>query len=133
MSVKLFDMCKGKGFYKKVHDGRFITLDKESLIADLCDSNLCGDAVLEHDIDCAEKTYYKYVKASCKGVVVGFIDLIVTGYLDVNYQDAVDVGLGVLPEKVYVSKRPKDVVKCAIVYYANNRKHYVPVEDLEVL
>lgn len=130
--VQLFDFCNCKGFYKKAHDGIWINLNKDELTADLCDSNLCGDAILEHDIDRAEKTYYEYVKGNFKGVVVGFVDLVVKGYLDVIYQDVCDVGIGVIPEKFYVCKKPKDIVKCAIVYYANNKKHFVPLEDCEV-
>lgn len=127
----LFKKVSCTGFLKKILDGRFITLDKDSLTADLCDSSLTGDAVLEHDIDRAEKTYYEYVNKKCKGIVVGFIDIVVKGYLDVIYEDAVDVGLGVIPEKFYVCKEPKDVERCAIVYYANNRKHLVPISMIE--
>ena len=46
------------------------------------------------------------------------------------YEDECDVGVGVITEKFYVAKRPKETVKCAIVYYANNMKHYVPIEDI---
>ena len=52
------------------------------------------------------------------------------GYLDVIYQDECDVGVGTIPEKYYISKRPKEVIKCAIVYYANNLKHFVPLDDI---
>lgn len=132
--VKVFDMCKCTGFYKKVNDGRFIQLNEDDCTGDLCDINICDDhglVPIEKDIETAEKTYYQYVKANInKGVIVGFIDLVVKGWLDVNYEDALDVGLGVMPEKFYVSKRPKEVVKCAIVYYANNKKHYVPLHDI---
>lgn len=41
--------------------------------------------------------------------------------------------IGAIPEAFYVSKRAKETVKCAVVYYANNLKHYVPLEDLEVM
>lgn len=127
----LFKKVSCTGFLKKAWDGRFITLDKDSLTANLCDSSLTGDAVIEHDIDRAEKTYYEYVNKKCKGIVVGFIDIVVKGYLDVIYQDAVDVGVGVIPEKFYVCKEPKDIERCAIVYYANNKKHLVPIRMIE--
>ena len=64
-------------------------------------------------------------------MIVGFTDLIVTGYLDVIYNDAIDVGVGILPEQFFVQKNKNHVEKCAIVYYANNKKHYVPLEDIE--
>ena len=63
--------------------------------------------------------------------VISLNHSLVKGYLDVIYQDAVDVGVGTIPEKFYVDKRPKEVVKCAIVYYANNMKHFVAITDIE--
>lgn len=132
MGIKLFDMCKAKGFYKKISDGKFLILNEEKLTAEAHTSMFdfeeieCGEEI--------EKTYYEYVKKPIsKCVVVGFIDLIVSGWIGCDWQDSVDTGVGVIPEKFYATKRPKETVKCAIVYYANNKKHYVPVEDLEVL
>lgn len=129
MEVKLFDKCKCKGFYKKAHDGLFIYLDREDLRADLMNSNIQGELV-EEDIECAEKRYYEHKNGNFSGVIVGFVDLVVVGYLDVIYDCGVDVGFGAMPYKYYISKRPKEVVKCAIVYYANNLKHFVPLEDI---
>lgn len=126
---KLFDKCKCKGFYKKVHDGIYIQLDSKNLTADLMNSNIQGE-LAEEDIDCAEKRYYEHKDSNFSGVIVGFVDLVVVGYLDVIYQDECDVGVGIIPEKYYISKRPKEVVKCAIVYYANNLKHFVPIDDI---
>lgn len=133
MEVKLFDRCKCKGFYKKAHDGLFIYLDRKNLRADLMNVNLAcadDDGVVEKDIDRAEKRYYEHKCGNFSGVVVGFVDLVVVGYLDVIYQDECDVGVGIIPEKYYISKRPKEVAKCAIVYYANNLKHFVPIDDI---
>lgn len=132
--MNLFDKVKCKGFYKKVKDGIWVHLDKTTLTAYAMNSNLIdidNDGTMEADIDCVEKTYYEHVKGNFSGVIVGFKDLVIKGYLDVNYQDAVDVGVGTIPEKFYVDKRPKQVVKCAIVYYANNMKHFVPITDIE--
>lgn len=129
MEVKLFDKCKCKGFYKKVHDGIYIQLDSKNLTADLMNSNVQGELV-EEDIDCAEKRYYEHKDGNFSGVIVGFVGLVVVGYLDVIYDCGVDVGFGTMPDKYYISKRPKEVVKCAIVYYANNLKHYVPIDDI---
>ena len=136
MKIKMFDMCRFNGFYKKVHDGRFISLDKKTLTADLIDTNLAdgeSEGVVEKDCDRAEKKYFEYVKANGKGVVVGFIDLIVVGYLDVIYNDECDTGMGIIPESFYVTKSAKETVKCAIVYYSNNKKHYVPLCDIDKL
>lgn len=136
MEIKMFDMCKFNGFYKKVHDGRFIHLDKSTLTANLIDTNLAdgeSDGVVEKDCDRAEKKYFEYVKANGKGVIVGFIDLVVVGYLDVIYNDECDTGMGIIPESFYVTKSAKEIVKCAIVYYSNNKKHYVPLSNIEKL
>lgn len=129
--MNLFDKIRCKGFYKPVHDGVWIELDNDSLKANKCNSSLTGDAVEEYNVDCVEKTYYEHVQSNFSGVIVGFKNLVIKGYLDVNYEDECDVGVDVIPEKFYVSKRPKETVKCAIVYYANNMKHYVPIEDIE--
>lgn len=126
MKAKLFDRCKCRGYYKKAHDGVYIQLDEKNLTADLMKSG----KVIEEDVDRVEKRYYEHKDGNFSGVIVGFVDLVVVGYLDVIYEDAIDVGIGVLPEKYYIDKTPKDVVKCAIVYYANNLKHYVPIEDI---
>lgn len=135
MNVKMFDMCKFNGFYKKAHDGRFIYLNKKELTADLCDSNKWdeNDGIVESNCERAEKIYYKYVSSNGKGVVVGFIDLVISGYLDVIYEDECDVGYGVIPSAFYVTKTANEIIKCAIVYYSNNKKHYVPLCDVEKL
>ena len=134
MQLGLFDKCKFGGFYKKAKDGRFIYLDKSTLTANLMDMNLADgefDGTIEKDCDRAEKTYYKHVTSNGKGVIVGFTDLVINGYLDVIYEDECDVGVGVVPSAFYVIKTPKEIVKCAIVYYSNNKKHYVPLTDME--
>lgn len=127
METKLFDKVKCKGFYKPHRDGLYIELDKENLTATLKTSAF---NVVEEDVEEAEKTYFKHVPQNFSGVVVGYKDLVIVGYLDVLYDDAIDTGIGTIPEKYYIAKRPKDVVKCAIVYYADNKKHYVPLEDI---
>ena len=129
--MKLFDKCQCKGFYKPAHDGIWVYLDQTTLTACAMNSNLIdNDGTMEEDIDFVEKTYYQHVRSNFSGVIVGFKDLVVKGYLDVIYQDECDVGVGIIPEKFYVAKRPKEIVKCAVIYYANNMKHYVPIEDI---
>lgn len=132
--MNLFDRVKCKGFYKKVHDGIWILLNTEYLTACAMNSNLVddlNDGTVEENVEQVEKTYYEHKEGSFSGVIVGFKDLVVKGYLDVIYQDAIGVGIGTIPEKFYVEKNPKEVVKCAVVYYANNMKHYVPLDDIE--
>lgn len=126
--MELFDKVRCTGYYKKAHDGVWVHLDKDNFTAYAMNSH--NDEATEADVDCVEKSYYEHIKSNFRGVIVGFKDLIVKGYLDVNYQDAVDIGIGSIPEKFYVEKRAKEVVRCAVVYYANNRKHFVPLYDI---
>lgn len=133
METKLFDRVKCKGFYKPHRDGLFIRLDETTLTADLVNANFASAdnaGIVEKDIESAIKTYYKHVERNFSGVIVGFVDLAVTGFLDVIYQDPIHTGLGTIPERFYIAKIAKDVVKCVIVYYADNKKHYVPLEDI---
>ena len=133
METRLFDKVRCNGFYKPHKDGIYIYLDKENLRADLVNVNLWDNGkggTVESDIEQAEKTYYKHVSQNFSGVIVGFKDLVIVGYLDVIYDDPIHTGLGTIPEKYYIAKIAKDVAKCAIVYYADNKKHYVPLEDI---
>nr|DAH12924.1 MAG TPA: hypothetical protein [Caudoviricetes sp.] len=135
--MKLFDKVKCKGFYKPFKDGRWLYLDRETLTADAMDNNLAdgnNDGTVEKNVEYIEKTYYQHVDKNFSGVIVGYKDIVVTGYLDAVYEEGCDVGIGITPDAFYVSKRAKETVKCAVVYYANNMKHYVPLEDvLEVM
>lgn len=135
--MNLFDKVKCNGFYKKFNDGKWLRLDRKTLTADAMDNNLVSmgnDGTVEKDVEYIEKTYFKHVDKNFIGVIVGYRDVIVKGCLDAEYQEECDVGVGVIPEAFYVSKRAKETVKCAVVYYANNMKHYVPLEDiLEVI
>lgn len=131
--MNLFDKVKCKGFYKRIYDGIYMYLDQTTLTAYGINTNLANgdnDGTFASDVDSIEKTYYEHKDANFTGVIVGYKDIVVTGYLDAEYQDFIDVGVGIIPPKYYVDKRPKDIVKCAIVYYANNKKHYVPLDDI---
>ena len=128
--MKLFDKVRCKGFYAKFNDGKCIFLDTNNLSADF----MCGEDIIEDDDERIEKTYFRHKEMNFSGIIVGFTDLTISAWLEAVWQDAVDVGIGVIPEKYFVHKTVKDRVKCAVVYYANNKKHYVPLNDIvEVL
>lgn len=125
----LFKKVKCTAFLKKVWDGKFIQVYKGDLDeAFYCDSN-SPDKKIASDC-CGEldflKTYYKETKRSFTGFVVGTKDIVTEGYLvaDTNYDFR---GC----ERLDIYKYPKDVVKCAIVYFGNNRKRFVPLESVE--
>jgi len=104
--MNLFDKVKCKGFYKKVHDGKYLFLDEDSLKAyDGADLDCIGNPKEDAEVEGIEKTYYEYVKGNFSGVIVGFKDLVVKCYLDAIYQEAVDVGVGTIQEKFYVDNR----------------------------
>lgn len=78
--------------------------------------------------DDVEKTYYKTVEKDFKGYVVAVKDIVVDGYLGVDCSSDPYGG-----EHYFIFKRPKTVVKCAIVYYALGKKRLVPLENIKDL
>lgn len=83
-------------------------------------SGWCGETV--------EKTYYERVEKNFTGVLVGYKKLVTKRYLGTDwcdyYIDDTDKSYG------YCFKTPSEVIDVAIVYYKNNCKRYVRLEDL---
>ena len=154
--IKLFEKYKTTGYLTKVKDGTYIELDEHTGTAykrnsnsispyDTCEfddndiDDLWGVTKKKKDEDEIEfgeyvdKTYYKLKEKTGKGVVVGFVNVVTKGRLCPVWEDAVDVGVGIIPEKYYVSKETAETKRCAVVYYANNKKHLVPIENIETL
>ena len=93
-------------------------LDRKTLTADAMDNNLVSmgnDGTVEKDVEYIEKNYFKHVDKNFIGVIVGYKDIVIKGYLDSVYQEECDIGVGVIPEAFYVSKRAKETVKCAVI------------------
>lgn len=126
----LFKKVKCNAYLKKVYDGKFIDVSQEDFKAIYTDyrnlDKLYTESTCEGDLDFL-KTYYEFKEKEFTGLVVGIKDVTVTAYLvaDIGYQYSGK-------EYIYVRKEPKDIYKCAIVYYGNNRKRYVPLENIEV-
>lgn len=128
---ELFRKVKCNGYLKKVFDGRFIETHEnegETLDCIYVDTNnpdldiecqYCGD------LDFL-KTYYEYKEKKFTGVVVGFKDIVIDGYLTV---ETCTNWLG--SEYTKFGKQCRTTASCAIVYYANNRKRYVPLKNIE--
>ncbi|MEG0365533.1 MAG: hypothetical protein RR585_01765, partial [Coprobacillus sp.] len=72
------------------------------------------------------KTYYERKDKSFTGFLVGYKDIVINGIVGVDYND------NPYCECDYIYKQPLKVCKCAIIYFANNRKRYVPLEDIEL-
>lgn len=74
------------------------------------------------------KTYYEKKQVEFDGVLVGTKKIVVDGYLyaDTDYHPYVG-------ERIVVGKQANTTVLCGIVFFGNNQKRYVPMEDLEVV
>lgn len=92
-------------YYKKIRDGQYIDLNEA-----------------EYD-DYLYKRYYEatYLNHPKEGIYVGHKEIPIKALLSIEY-DAWD--------RPYVYKEIKSTVDCAIVYYQNNNKHYVPMEHI---
>lgn|SRR5574344_666547 len=132
-----FKIVKCDGYLNKINDGRFIRCtDTESCYVDLNskskpDNGFTWDKLHQawiKDIPDGEgaleflKTYYKLKEKRFTGVCVGYKDVELSAWLYIDYDSS--------SEKEYVGKQINETVKCAIVYYANNKKRYVPLENI---
>ena len=130
MADILFKKVKCNAYLKRVHDGKFIDVSQDDFKAIYTDyhnlDKLHTESACEGDLDFL-KTYYVLIKKEFTGFVVGVKEVTATAYLvaDIGYQYNGK-------EYIYVRKEPKDIYKCAIVYYGNNRKRLVPLENIEV-
>ena len=119
-------------YYKKVRDGIFIAcFDKNGYMIDGKNRNEIEKAVavdsygweqeLRFEGDGIDKTLYRLVEKEFEGVCVGKITLPVTEYL---YADS---GFNFSGDDFkYICKQITKTEDCYVVYYANNRKRYVP-------
>ena len=140
-SNKLFVKVKCKAYLKKANDGVHIEFfdhngmfysnkivrDTEGAaiaykngkqFKDL--SDFCGESVT--------KIYRERIEEEFTGIVVGYTKINMEGIIGTDWEyDSYCGEYGHCFKKI--TKRPK----VAVVYYQNNCKRYVPVEDLEIL
>lgn len=120
------------GYYKKAKDGVFIAcFDKHGYITDGKNKNEIDKAVsvdsdgweqdLRFEGDGIDKTLYMLVRRQFEGICVGKITLPVTEYL---YSDTTYNNIGY--EFKFIGKQVTKTETCYVIYYANNRKRYVP-------
>ena len=120
------------GYYKKAKDGVFIAcFDKKGYITDGKNKNEIEKAVavdslgweqeLNFEGDGIDKTLYRLVKKEFDGICVGKVTLPITEYL---YTDTGYNNIGY--EFKFISKQITKTETCYVIYYANNRKRYVP-------
>lgn len=95
-------------------DGKFVPEYDER------ESRCCG----EHEL---LKTYYERKEMNFSGVIVGRKRVVAKGWLVVD-----TVTPYYSPEYCVIRKEPEESIDCAIVYYAEGKKRYVPFEDLTI-
>lgn len=122
--------AKCSAYYKKAHDGVHITLyDKDGMFCNefykaekACACTRTGEEKeLFFEGDGIVKELYELQYKDFKGVCVGEKVLPITEFL------YTDIGYHYNGEDYqFVGKSIKDTCECYIVYYANNKKRYVP-------
>ena len=117
-------------YYKKIHDGVHIRCyDKDGRFCNevdkaekACAYNSKGEEKeLSFEGDGVNKVLYELANKEFNGVIVGETRLLVVEYL------YTDIGYHYNGEEFrYISKQMQESCECYVVYYANNRKRYVP-------
>lgn len=145
--MKIFIKVKCHAYLRKAHDGIRITIyDKDGYV---CSNKTVADpsykALVEtFDFDKAEyvtlanlsewdgsgyeKTYRERVEEEFTGVVVGITEVNVKGQIGTDWE-CDEYGR----EYGHCYKLITDRQKVAVVYFKNNAKRYVPLEDLEII
>lgn len=95
---------------------------KDREIADLSDFE--GNAV--------PKEYRKRVEEEFDGFIVGFTNIVVSGWIGTDTSSEVYDLNGNLRQVFHLTKRTS-TEKVAVVYFKNNAKRYVPIGDMEII
>ena len=128
MKPDLFQRVECSGYMKKIYDGKYIEIvADEAVYMNANDTDFEVTSECSGDLDFL-KTYYEHRQRNLKGVVVGYRNVVVTGYL---VAETICDFAG--RECIRISKVPKDTVECAVVYYANNKKSLVPIAEIKDL
>jgi len=142
---KLFSYVKCVAYLKKIRDGVHIILSNPD--GSSCESNYacspnCKAIAIRYDSEkgenveikdlsdfdgsCVKKVYRKRIETEFKGVVVGYTTVKMSGIIGTDWKEShygEDYG--------YCYKQAVDVPKVAVVYFKNNCKRYVLLDDLE--
>lgn len=146
--MKLFVKVKCHAYLRKAHDGIKITIynpdgtlyngttvpdsSYKAVVEgkydfDKGDYNTLAD-LSEWDGSGYEKTYRERVEEEFTGVVVGVTEVNVKGQIGTDWEcDQFGREYG------HCYKQITDRQKVAVVYFKNNVKRYVPLEDLEII
>jgi hypothetical protein len=139
-NIKLFKKVHCKSYLKRIYDGTHIVIydqhgyvNSENTEAGKIVNAECkafaitnhGEVDLEFDGSSVKKRYYEKAEKEFDGFIVGTKDITVSGQIGTDwYEDDYQFYR-------YCFKNPEEIVKCGVVYFQNNRKRYVPMEDIE--
>ncbi|MBE6989779.1 MAG: hypothetical protein E7426_03410 [Ruminococcaceae bacterium] len=145
--AELFDLVRCGGYVIPARDGRRLIQDKEDpfhgWFVEGRDKTVLQDVFYRGER--LEKTYHIYVERPFRGVIVGYRDILFRAVLQADTgtsgtDDEEDIPFGEeLPfgseersgERIpLISRVDEAFVRCAVVYYSNCRKHYVPLEHI---
>ena len=143
--MKLFTKVKCKAYLKKISDGIFIqyfnedgTINSDKYVKDyytkaiarkLLDDGSCKNIadLSEFCGECVEKTYRERIETEFVGFVVGFTKIKTKGQIGTDWYSDIygssDYG--------YCWKTTTEYAKVGVVYFKNNVKRYVLLEDME--
>ena len=125
----LFKCVECSAYLKKVNDGVHISLTYGEPNEDKSGTFHHADGSetkCQFEGDGVDKTYYTRKDAKFRGLVVGIKGIVAKGLLftDTGYHyNGEDYG--------YVGKQAVETVRCAIVYYSDNKKRYVPLDAIK--
>lgn len=125
--IPIYRFVTCSGYYKKNKDLWHIFVDGHRYYASK--DNLKNEIELEVGGDTVHNDLYTFVEEPFDGFLVGVINLTVSKDIGPDFDDAVDTGLGVIPERYYIGKWNEKIVKVGKVYIkGNNHFRYVPVD-----
>lgn len=143
--IKLFNKVHCKAYMKKVHDtvriqffnpdgsfcyDKFVTSYDAKAIAYKFDPEKNEEVEIADlsgfEADCVEKTYREREEKEFDGFVVGYTRIKVKGLIGTDWIDE-----PYHKECGYCFKEITEYPKVAVVYFKNNCKRYVLIEDME--
>ena len=84
--------------------------------------------------DTVHQENYIYKEQPFEGFLVEIRSICLSKDIGPDWEDSVDVGIGVIPEKYYIGKWNEEFIKCGKVYTKGNGHYkWVPVENIHDL
>mgnify|MGYP003316348516 CR=1 FL=1 len=152
--MKLFERVHCKGYLKKVNDGVHIQIFNPD--GTFCDAKTVDSAdykaiaykegvkpnglsdpieikdLSEWDGDSVEKIYRERTEEEFDGFLVGVTRVKVSGRIGTDWE-CVNYGFGDIREYGHCFKTIDEYPKVGVVYFKNNCKRYVLMEDMEII